>query len=187
MGDLSSITGEKEVNRMAGRKPARMYRQIKSQSYTRREYMGGVPNSRITQFEMGYKKGDFPIEMQLIAENGVCIRHTALEAARIACNRTIQKKAGTQGYFMKIHIFPHEVIRENKMATGAGADRISSGMRNAFGKAIGTAARVKSGQIIITLKVGRAHFKEAKIALWKAGLRIPTTFRIEVVRGEAIN
>jgi large subunit ribosomal protein L10e len=170
---------------MAGRKPARMYRRIKSQSYTRREYMGGVPNSRITQFEMGYKKGDFPIEMQLVAENGVCIRHTALEAARIACNRTIQKKAGSQGYFMKIHIFPHEVIRENKMATGAGADRISSGMRNAFGKAVGTAARVRSGQVIITLKVGRANFKEAKIALWKAGLRIPTTFRIEVIRGEA--
>jgi large subunit ribosomal protein L10e len=164
-----------------------MYRQIKSQSYTRREYMGGVPNSRISQFEMGYKKGDFPIEMQLIAENPVAIRHTALEAARIACNRTIQKKAGSQGYFMKIHIFPHEVIRENKMATGAGADRISSGMRNAFGKAVGTAARVKGGQVIITLKVGRANFKEAKIALWKAGLRIPTTFRIEVIRGEAIN
>ncbi len=164
-----------------------MYRQIKQQSYTRREYMGGVPNNRITQYEMGYKKGDFPIEMQLIAETSNAIRHTALEAARIACNRTIQKKAGSQGYFMKVHVYPHEVIRENKMATGAGADRISSGMRNAFGKAVGTAARVRKGQVIMTLKVGRANFKEAKIALWKAGIRIPNAFRIEVVRGEAIN
>ena len=172
---------------MAGRKPARMYRQIKSQSYTRREYMGGVPNSRITQFEMGYEKGDFAIEMQLIAETSAAVRHTALEAARIACNRTIQKKAGSQGYFMKIHVYPHEVIRENKMATGAGADRISSGMRNAFGKAVGTAARIRPGQVIMTLKTGRANFKEAKIALWKAGIRIPLASRIEVIRGEAIN
>ncbi len=169
---------------MAGRKPARMYRQIKSQSYTRREYMGGVPASRITQFESGYSKGDFPIEMHLIAESPAAIRHTALEAARIAANRTIQKKAGSQGYFMKVHVYPHEVIRENKMATGAGADRISSGMRNAFGKAVGTAARVRTGQVVMSIRVGRAHFKEAKQALWKAGLRIPNEFRIEVVRGE---
>ena len=48
---------------MAGRKPARMYRRVKSQSYTRREYMGGVPHSRVSQFEMGNKKGEFPVEM----------------------------------------------------------------------------------------------------------------------------
>ena len=164
-----------------------MYRQIKSQSYTRREYMGGVPHSRISQFEMGNRTGDFPIEMQLISEGSVAIRHTALEAARIACNRTIQKKAGSQGYFMKIHIYPHEVIRENKMATGAGADRISSGMRNAFGKAVGTAARVRRNQVILTLKVNRTNFRDAKEALWKAGLRIPGQFRIEVIKGEAIS
>ena len=29
------------------RKPAKMYRQVKGQAYTRREYTGGVPNNRI--------------------------------------------------------------------------------------------------------------------------------------------
>jgi len=174
---------------MAGRKPARMYRRIKSQSYTRRKYMGGVPNSRITRFETGNtkRKGEFPIVVHLVAEHPAAIRHTALEAARIVCNRTIQKKAGTQGYFMKVRVFPHEVLRENKMATGAGADRISSGMRNAFGKAVGTAARVRRGQVVMELQVNQANFDDAKKALWKAGLRIPTTFRVEVVKGEAIN
>lgn len=162
-----------------------MYRQVKSQSYTRREYMGGVPNSRISQFEMGNNKIDFPVEMNLIADNPCQIKHTALEAARIAANRYIQKRAGSLGYFLKIRTFPHEVLRENKMASGAGADRISSGMRAAFGKAVGTAARVKGGQILFTLRVNRAHFFEAKRALWKAGLKMPTTCRIEVVRGEA--
>jgi len=174
---------------MAGRKPARMYRQIKSQSYTRRKYMGGVPHNRISQYEMGNKKrkGEFPIVAHLVVEHPAAIRHTALEAARIACNRTIQKKAGSQGYFMKVRVFPHEVIRENKMATGAGADRISSGMRNAFGKAVGTAARVQRNQILIELHTNQANFDDAKTALWKAGLKIPTTFRVEVVKGEMIN
>ena len=173
---------------MAGRKPARMYRRIKSQSYTRRKYMGGVPHSRISQFEMGNKKikDNFPIEMHLISEHPVAIRHTALEAARITCNRTIQKKAGTTGYFLKIRIFPHEVLRENKMATGAGADRISSGMRNAFGKAVGTAARVSRNQVVITIHVNQVNFHDAKTALWKAGLKLPSTYRIDVIKGEAV-
>lgn len=174
---------------MAGRKPARMYRRIKSQSYTRRKYMGGVPHNRISQYEMGNKKrkGEFPVIAHLIADDPVAIRHTALEAARVACNRTIQKKAGTQGYFLKVRIYPHEVLRENKMATGAGADRISSGMRNAFGKAVGTAARVQRNQILMELHVNQPNFADAKIALWKAGLRVPGTFRIEIVKGELIN
>jgi len=39
------------------RKPAVMYRQVKGQAYTRRKYMGGVPNSRISQFDMGNLRG----------------------------------------------------------------------------------------------------------------------------------
>ena len=146
---------------MAGRKPAKMYRQIKSQSYTRRKYMGGVPHNRISQYEMGNKKGTFPIQLNLIANEQCQIRHTSLEACRIAANRYIQRKAGTQGYFLKIRVYPHEVIRVNKMATGAGADRISSGMRGCFGKPVGTAARLKRDQPIMTIRVNQANFKDA--------------------------
>ena len=35
------------------RKPAKMYRQVKGQSFTRRKYTGGVPNNRILRFHMG--------------------------------------------------------------------------------------------------------------------------------------
>jgi large subunit ribosomal protein L10e len=38
------------------RKPNSMYREIRGQAYCRREYMGGVPESRITQFEHGTKR-----------------------------------------------------------------------------------------------------------------------------------
>ena len=72
------------------------------------------------------------------------------------------------------------------MATGAGADRISSGMRNAFGKAVGTAARIQRNQIVMTLHVNQVNFHDAKKALWKAGLKLPATYRVEVVKGEAV-
>ena len=69
------------------RKPGSMYHSIKQQAYTRREYMGGVPASRITQFVMGNRKAVFPVQLYLIAIESGQIRHTALESARITANR----------------------------------------------------------------------------------------------------
>merc|ERR1712071_437213 len=53
---------------------------------------------------------------------------------------------------------------QNKMLSCAGADRLSSGMRHAFGKALGVCARVKIGQIIYSCRSSmknRAHLIEA--------------------------
>src|SRR3972149_2146717 len=118
------------------RKPGCMHSETKGQAYCRREYMGGVPASRITQFEHGVR-GDYPVRMTLHVTEQCQIRHIALEAARISANRFLAKKIGLTGYHLKIRVYPHNVLRENKIATGAGADRISDGMRHAFGTAIG--------------------------------------------------
>lgn len=166
------------------RKPNSMYRQIKGPAYTRREYMGGVPASRITQFDLGNRSGDFPIELSLVAKETCHIRHTALEAARITANRTISRKAGPIGYHLKIRIYPHHVLRENKQATGAGADRVSQGMRKAFGKLVGTAARVPAGQKVVTIRTNKQHFLTAKDALRKAGMKLPTPISIVIDKGE---
>ncbi len=133
------------------RKPAKMYRNISKKAYTRREYMGGVPGSKIVQFEMGNLSQEFPTEVDLIVEEACQIRHSALEAARITVNRRLMKDVGRSNFHFKVRIFPHHVLRENKQATGAGADRVSEGMRLAFGKAVGTAARVDANQKILTV------------------------------------
>ena len=166
------------------RKPARMYTQIRGQAYTRKEYMGGVPAPRISQFTLGNPNGDFPVELVLHVKELCQIRHTALEAARITANRLLAKKAGASNYFLKIRTYPHNVLRENKLATGAGADRVSSGMRAAFGKAVGTAARVQPGQAIITVRVPVSAVTAAKEALWSASLKLPTPCWIEVEKGK---
>ncbi len=164
------------------RKPGSMYREIKGQAYSRREYMGGVPTSRITQFEHG-TKGDYPVRLTLRATEQCQIRHMALEAARISANRFLAKKVGQGSYHLKIRVYPHNVLRENKIATGAGADRISDGMRHAFGKPIGTAARIKPNQEIITLETTLTNFSNAKLALKRAAIKLPTPCYIDVERG----
>jgi len=164
------------------RKPGSMYREIKGQAYCRREYMGGVPSSRITQFEHGVRS-EYPVRMTLRVVEQCQIRHIALEAARISANRFLAKMIGNTGYHLKIRVYPHNVIRENKIATGAGADRISEGMRAAFGKPIGTAARVQSGQEIMTLETTQNHFATAKLALKRAAVKLPSPCFIEIERG----
>ncbi|MDG6225317.1 MAG: 50S ribosomal protein L16 [Candidatus Thermoplasmatota archaeon] len=156
------------------RKPARMYRKITGPAYTRREYMGGVPASRITQFVMGNSKGSFPMEYRLVAKEQCQIRHMALEAARIAANKHIQKRAGAQNYKLVINVIPHHILRENKQATGAGADRVSQGMRKSFGKNIGSAARVRAGQLVMFLQTNPNMELPAKEALRKASMKLPT-------------
>jgi len=156
------------------RKPGSMYHSIKQQAYTRREYMGGVPLSRITQFVSGNKKNNFPVRLDLIANESCQIRHTALESARITANRALEKNAGINDYRLSIKVHPHHVLRENKQATGAGADRVSQGMRASFGKAVGTAARVYPNQIIMSVETLERNIEHAKTALKKASSKLPT-------------
>ena len=167
------------------RKPARMWRRLE-RPYTRKEYIDGVPGLRLRQFEMGNKYAEFPVMLSLVAKESVQIRDTALEAARIAANKFIARKAGSSNYFLKIRIYPHHVLREHKMAVGAGADRISQGMRKAFGKPVGLAARVFPGTKIISIWTKPENFEIAKEALKRAGQKLPTPVSIIVEKGQEL-
>jgi large subunit ribosomal protein L10e len=162
------------------RKPGKMYRNLAKKAYTRREYMGGVPGSKIVQFEMGNLSQDFPLETNLAVEEACQIRHTALEAARISINRRLMKDVGRQNFHLKLRVFPHHVLRENKQATGAGADRVSEGMRLAFGKAVGTAARVSHGQKIFTVYTTPQYIDKVKEALRHGGYKLPSPSHITI-------
>ena len=161
------------------RKPASMYREIRGAAYTRKEYMPGVPGLRIAQFDIGDLKTDFPVQVHLVAKEQCQIRHTALEAARINANRYLQAKVGN-AYHLKLRLYPHNILRENKIATGAGADRISQGMRGAFGSPVSQAARVHPGMKVMTVFTQRDHIPHAKEALRKAGMKLPTPNRLIV-------
>jgi large subunit ribosomal protein L10e len=162
------------------RKPAKMYRAISKKAYTRREYMGGVPGSKVVQFDMGNTKEQFPVEVSILAEEACQIQNKALEAARMSVNRKLQKDIGRMNYHFKLRTYPHQVLRENKQATGAGADRVSEGMRMAFGKAVGTAARIHPQQKVFTIYTSEANAEKAKAALRSAGYKLPTPTRLVI-------
>ncbi|MCI4351678.1 MAG: 50S ribosomal protein L16, partial [Thermoplasmata archaeon] len=72
------------------RKPNRMYREIEGQVYTRQEYMGGIPVCRVTQFDSGNLKTEFPVRVTLSVEEAAQVRDIALEAARVKAVRVLE-------------------------------------------------------------------------------------------------
>jgi len=162
-----------------------MYRNINKKAYTRREYMGGVPGSKIVTFDLGNLSEEFPVEVSLSVIEQCQIRHSALEAARVSINRRLQSNVGRMNFRLKIRTYPHHVLRENKQATGAGADRVSEGMRLAFGKPVGTAARVQAGQKIISVFTTPQYVEKAKDALRHGGYKLPSPSRITITETAA--
>lgn len=167
-------------------RPGKCYRKKKGKTYTRisekkpkKSYVKGVPVSRIERFETGDKARDFPVEVTLSVKRGCQIRDKALEAARTNTNKYLLKKLGEKNYFLKVLVYPHHVLRENPIATGAGADRYQDGMRMAFGKPIGKAARVDKNQKIIVAKVPEGMIDVAKEALNRANHKLPVPCKIE--------
>ncbi|MDI6846699.1 MAG: 50S ribosomal protein L16 [Candidatus Bathyarchaeia archaeon] len=164
---------------------ARNYRAVKGQPYTRKKFVGGFPPPKITKFTMGDTKSKFEYEAKLIALEKAQIRHNALEAARIATNRYLGDKL-SKNYCLHILPYPHAILRENKMIFGAHADRISDGMRRSFGKPIGTAARVKPNQTLMTVNVNEDGIQVAKEALKRGSAKLPIPCRIIIEKVQAV-
>ena len=104
----------------------------------------------------------------------------AIESARLAANKTLEQTTGETGYYSVLRIYPHILLRENKMIATAGADRLQEGMRRAFGKAVSLAARVQNGQCIMEMHVKKDHLEAAKKALVGACVKLPITPSIVV-------
>ncbi|MBN1357287.1 50S ribosomal protein L16 [Candidatus Bathyarchaeota archaeon] len=158
---------------------ARNYRPVKGQAYTRKKFAKGFPPPKIVKFTMGNTKGTFEVEAKLVALKRAQIRHSALEAARIATNRLLMDKL-VDDYLMQVRPYPHIILRENKMIFGAHADRLQQGMRRSFGKAIGTAARVEPEQTLITVKVNATAVDTAKESLKRGSAKLPIPCKIIV-------
>ena len=146
---------------MALRK-ASSYSKMKVVPYTRVSkqkglaYIKTVPPQNIVKFSMGseslYNQGKLPYTLTMVAEQSGQIRNNAIEACRQYIHKILEEKFLNQ-YLFKVVPYPHHVQRENKMLTGAGSDRMQTGMQLSFGKAIGKAALVKPGTKIFFIAV----------------------------------
>ncbi len=160
------------------KRPGQCYRECDRPAFVRKKYIHRQPASRIVNFDMGTNNGDFEVILSLVGLERCQIRHQALESARIASNREMGKTVGRSNYHLRIRVKPYHYLRENKMISGAGADRVQDGMRKSWGKVIGIAARVKPRQALITVRTNRQYIKQTMVALKKAAPKIPTPCKI---------
>merc|ERR1712014_114355 len=100
------------------------------------------------------------------------ISSEALEAARIAANKYMITNAGKDFFHIRMRPHPYHVLRINKMLSCAGADRLQTGMRGAFGKSYGTAARVNIGQVLMSVRTKNEKSKHALESLRRAKYKI---------------
>ncbi len=123
---------------------------------------------------------EFPLTVHLLSDEYQQISSEALEAARICANKYITKMSGKDSFHMRIRVHPFHVTRINKMLSCAGADRLQTGMRGAFGKPQGLVARVNIGQVLLSVRT-RDNNKAVVIeALRRAKYKFPGRQKILV-------
>lgn len=163
------------------------YRKVE-RPYTRwsrvrsKAFVKSRPGKKIIKYDMGDLKGgmnQFPIRLRMVSLDLAQVRTNALEAARTAALKRLEKKFGRLGFYFQIRTVPHQAIRENPLAAGAGADRLSTGMKHAFGKIIGTAAHVEKGKVIMEIAVSDGNELFGREVLNVAAKKLPVRVTIQ--------
>ncbi len=171
---------------MARIRPARTMRNLHSQSWSRyslkkprKNYVRALPHTSLLVFNMGVRKDDYDLELLLCPEEQIQLRSNALESARQSANKYLEQNIPLNFAF-KVLVYPHSVIREHKMATGAGADRISRGMSQAFGRPTFVAARIRKGHPVFRISTMKQNKAVAVEAFRRAASKLSGTYKVRV-------
>ena len=173
---------------MASLRKANAYSKRKVTPFTRvskkrqKSYIKTVPQQKIVKFSMGKQdllnRGKIPHKLTMISEEKCQLRHNALEACRQFINKKIHKETAGQYLFVVVP-FPHHIQRENKMLTGAGADRMQTGMQLSYGKSAGKAAILKKGSKIFELYLPNERMTQfARKTLKQVNSKLPCKTKI---------
>ena len=163
------------------------YRQLerpytRKSKYRRKSFVRGAPVCRIVKFNVGNLTDDFPYRLDLVSTKDMQVRDNSIESARLTTTRTLEKVLGKKGFRIQVRPYPHHVLREHALASGAGADRFSSGMAHSFGKPIGNAVQLEEGQKLMSVFVSESGITLARNALRKANCKLPFKFKIELTK-----
>ncbi|MDE1810977.1 MAG: 50S ribosomal protein L16 [Candidatus Micrarchaeota archaeon] len=171
---------------MARIRPARTMRYLKSQPWARyslkkprKNYIRAMPHTSLLVFNMGVEKDTYDMKLELKSEQYIQLRSNAIESARLVSNKYLENNIPAN-YRFRVLVYPHSVIREHKMATGAGADRISQGMSLSFGRPVSVAARIKEGQPIFMVMTNKANRTVAVKAMRRAAAKLSGTYKVVV-------
>eukprot|EP00474_Spongospora_subterranea_P008380 CRZ08838.1 hypothetical protein [Spongospora subterranea] len=166
-----------------GRRPARCYRYCKNKPYIKSRYLRGVPDPKIRIYDVGAKDApaeQFPLCVHLVSGEKEQLSSEALEAGRIAVNKYMTRFSGKDTFHLRMRTHPFHVVRINKMLSCAGADRLQTGMRHAFGKPQGIVARVNIGDPILSVRAKDAARPHVLEAIRRAKYKFPGRQHIAV-------
>lgn len=156
-----------------GLRPARTVRELKGQAWARiskskprKSFVKGAPHPKVRQYNMGTDKR-FELEVEVVPDRDIQLRDNSIESARQAANKHLEKTL-FENYFLQVVSYPHLVVREHSALGVAGADRISKGMKLAFGKPKGRMARIRAGEVVLRARIMKADLPALKEAMRRA-------------------
>mmetsp|Transcript_14514 Transcript_14514/g.23017 ORF Transcript_14514/g.23017 Transcript_14514/m.23017 type:complete len:183 (+) Transcript_14514:102-650(+) len=120
-------------------------------------------------FDLGNKKAKvdkFSMCINMINLEARHISSNCLEAIRIVINRNLNKNFKKTQYHLRIRSHPMHIVRNNKVLSKAGADRVSKGMRKSYGKPFALVARLKNNDIIISIRA-KSKYKKTIVNILK--------------------
>merc|ERR1712187_955578 len=94
--------------------------------------------SQVRKFDWGslcLGSGASPCFLHLVSYSSGHVSAETLEAARVAAFRFLDSRLARQAFHLRLRSHPHNILRQNKVLSCAGADRLQTGMRGAFGRA----------------------------------------------------
>jgi large subunit ribosomal protein L10e len=173
---------------MAKLRKSSAYSKKYARPYTRtskkrtKSYIKTKPPIKLVKFNMGnqkaYNTNKFDTLITMVSEERIQARDNALEAVRQAITRKLDKTMQGQFYF-EVKVYPHHILRENKMLTGAGADRMQSGMKHSFGKTAGRAAMIPKGKEIYLIAIsGEKNSKIVREVLKSVKSKLPCKTKV---------
>lgn len=170
------------------------YRKVE-RPYTRwskarkKAFVKSRPGKKVIKFDMGDIKGghdQFPLHLMLVTKDTAQLRTNSIEASRITGLKRLERKLGRSGFYLRIRAVPHQMVRENPLAAGAGADRLSTGMKHSFGKIIGTSCQVHEGKVIYDLFLPKSEELFGRDILKRMSKKLTIKTRVEVEVRDAV-
>ncbi|MBN2454266.1 50S ribosomal protein L16 [Candidatus Woesearchaeota archaeon] len=146
--------------------------------FKKKSYIRMTPVRKVVRYDMG-EEGKYGYVIDLIPKKTLQIRQEAIESARQTSIRWLEKNiVKGAGFHFKIRKYPYHILRENPLAAGAGADRMSTGMQKSYGKPIGTAIQIQKGDRLFSVEVNKQFVDVARKAFSRASQKLPCSFTI---------
>ncbi len=141
-----------------------------------KSYVKAIPPKKIAKFAMGdiekFNKKGFTHKIKVIVKQDIQIRDNAIESARQIIIRHLEGNF-KKDFYITVDAYPHHILRENKMLTGAGADRMQTGMQLSFGSTVGLAAQLDSGASLFTIYVDEKNIPKVREIIRMASSKLP--------------